>query len=532
MRVLRRNGLVLGTGVAAALPVIVSTIHAVVVGWLPIGDRALIGIRAFDVLSTHPPLLGQYSTASMVIGEPVLSPGPLLFWLLALPVRLGGAAPAVTIGLVNTCAVIGVVALARRRGGLPLMFATAAAVALMCASLDAWIFHDIWNPSAAVLPFMLLIFLAWSLAVGEWPLLPLTALVASFVVQAHLTYTVPTLALLAVGIGMLAASRPRVPRRWLLATLAVVAVCWSFPLAEEAVHRPGNVERIVQVATSGERTLGASAGWRSVVHGIGFQPWWLQSPRSVYLRVVEITYPPSGTAVATAILMLILLGAVALGGFRAGRRDLAAAALLALGLMLALGLVTATTPTAGRQFAVVGYTLWWASPAGMFGWLVVGLGAAALLGRSERLKVLLSRAPAAASAGALAGVAALAAVVAAGGGPERFEKAFDRTHSLVDAARAQVPAGGTVMIDGPLTEIGTELKGAIAYGLRDKGVRFLSADPPGIGTRYDPALHPHDRVLQVDAVPLAGGRVIAREVLRGVPTSQDPPAPVVLTLKP
>src|SRR4051794_37838837 len=180
---LRRHRLVLVTGLAAALPVIVATIGAVVDDWVPTGDDAIIVVRAYDVLSTHPPLLGPYSTSSQVIGHPVLSPGPMLFWLLALPVRLGEVAPAVTVAVVNVAMVIGVVALARRRGGPLLMFVVAAAVAAMCASLDAPIFHGVWGPSAAVLPFMLLIFLAWSLACGEYRLLPLTALVASFAVQ-------------------------------------------------------------------------------------------------------------------------------------------------------------------------------------------------------------------------------------------------------------------------------------------------------------------------------------------------------------
>src|SRR3954453_1610843 len=122
MRWVRCNGLGLATGLAASVPVVVSTIRAVADGWLPLGDRAVIGIRAFDVLSTHPPLVGQYSAASQVIGEPVLSPGPMLYWLLALRGRLGGVAPAIPIGLVNAAAVVGVTALARRRGGLPLMF--------------------------------------------------------------------------------------------------------------------------------------------------------------------------------------------------------------------------------------------------------------------------------------------------------------------------------------------------------------------------------------------------------------------------
>src|SRR4029077_19446770 len=115
-------------------------------GWFPLGDRAIIAVRSYDVLSTHPPLLGQYSASSAVIGRPVLSPGPMLYWLLALPVRVGPVAPAVTIGIVNTCAVIGIVAVARRRGGIPLMVATGVAVSLMCASFDTQVLHDVWNP--------------------------------------------------------------------------------------------------------------------------------------------------------------------------------------------------------------------------------------------------------------------------------------------------------------------------------------------------------------------------------------------------
>src|SRR5256885_6284787 len=118
-----RNRVVLATGLAAALPVIVSTINAVAAGWFPLGDDAITAVRSYDVLSTHPPVLGPISTSSLLIGHPVLSPGPMLFWLLALPVRLGPSGPAVAMGLINVCCVIGVVALARRRGGQALMFA-------------------------------------------------------------------------------------------------------------------------------------------------------------------------------------------------------------------------------------------------------------------------------------------------------------------------------------------------------------------------------------------------------------------------
>jgi hypothetical protein len=539
---LRRNGLISATALAAALPVIVSTIQAVSAGWLPLGDRAVIAIRAFDVLSTHPPLVGQYSAASQVIGEPVLSPGPLLYWLLALPVRLGGPAPVIAIGLINTCSIAGVVVLARRRGGLPFMFATAAAVAVMCSSLEGWILHDIWNPSAALFPFLLLIFLAWSVACGEWRLLPLGALVASFVVQAQLTYVAPTALLIVVSVGFLYAMRPTIPRRFLLVTLGVVAVCWSFPLVEEVVHRPGNVERIVEVASSAKPTFGAGAGVHSVVHAIGLPPWWLQGPRDSFERVSEVAYAPRISAFLTAGVVLIGLTAIVVFGLRRGRRDLAVAALLALSLMLALGAGTASTPTGGILFGVVGYTLWWASPAGMFCWLVLGYGVAVGSRLGDRLSTL-HRPPAArATLAGVVGVALIGTVVASSLSADPFASSFTRIHRLVNAARDAAPTGETVVIDGSRTALASEIKGAVAYGLRDRGVRFLSADPPGIGTRYDPALHPHRGGLNVlvGAETLTPpGRVVAREVLppdapgtRRTPRTGRAAEPVVISISP
>jgi hypothetical protein len=528
---LRRNRLVLLTGLAAALPVIVATIRAAGAGWVPLGDDAIIVVRAYDVLSTHPPLLGPYSTSSQLIGHPVLSPGPLLFWLLALPARLGSLGPPIAMGLVNTAIVVGVVALARRRGGTPFMLATAAALAAMCGSLDTPVWYGVWGPSAAILPFTLLLFLAWSLACGEYRLLPLTALVASFTVQAHLTYVLPGAAVLGVTLAFFLTSRPQIPRKWLLGTLAVVIVCWSFPLAEEAVRRPGNFERIAQAATADSQRYGAAAGWHSVVRAIGLPPWWLRAPRAPFSRVTDVNTTPSALSIASAALVLALLAVAAAAALRSGRRELAAAALMALALMAALLLVTASTPSSQNLFAVIAYTLWWAAPAGMFAWLVLGYAAAVLLRGRRPFEVLERLAVPAAAAGLLA-VVAVGALVALAERPDRLERAFDPAGTIVDRVRAAAPTGHTVFITGSATEMGEDLLGSVAYGLRRSGIPFVVSTLPGIGTRYDPARHPHDSVLTVDerrpgAGPLphpvpAGAREIARVTLAGVPADAPP----------
>ena len=205
-RWLSERWLVLASGLAAALPVIVSMAHIAASGWVPLGDDAMIAIRSFDVLTAHSPLVGMPSSGPTgVLKEQTYHLGPLLFWLFALPARfLGSTALPLTAGLVNVASVMGSVGLAHRRGGRPLMFAVALAIPLMLASLPAETYSAIWNPSAPLLPFTLLIFLAWSVACGDFRLLPLTVLVGSFVAQCHLIFAFPAFGALAVGVGGLA----------------------------------------------------------------------------------------------------------------------------------------------------------------------------------------------------------------------------------------------------------------------------------------------------------------------------------------
>ena len=80
-------------------------------GWTPVFDDAVIATRSFDVFSAHSPLVGTYSDASLPSVGSVYGAGPLLYWLLAVQVRfLGDWALPVTMGVVNTASIMGVVA--------------------------------------------------------------------------------------------------------------------------------------------------------------------------------------------------------------------------------------------------------------------------------------------------------------------------------------------------------------------------------------------------------------------------------------
>ena len=149
-----------------------------------------------------------------------------------------------------------------------------------------------WNCWAGLYPFTALLFLAWSVACGEYRLLPLLAVVSSYVLQVHFTYLVPgLLALLVAAVGLVAWRR-RAPRHarmrpWVIAAVVVAVVCWSAPLVDQAVRRPGNLVNAYWVATDDHATLGTPAGWRLTARSLGLVPTWAKRARTTRERIVD-----------------------------------------------------------------------------------------------------------------------------------------------------------------------------------------------------------------------------------------------------
>lgn len=548
--------LTLLTGVAASIPIIVSAVRGVSEGWVPYGDRAVIAVRSFDVLTSHPPLLGQYSAWSTILPRPIFSPGPLLYWLLAIPAHfMAPAAMPVWIGLVNVGAVVGIVLLARRRGGQPLMFATAIAVVLMCRSLTSETFHDIWDPSSPLLPLTLLFYLAWSVACGAYRLLPLAALVFSFVVQTHLAFLVPSLGLLIVALIGLASSRGYVPRRlrtrtassapavrpaaedsralkrWTRAAIVICVVCWIPPLINQVFRLPGNLFLIAKAVAARGQTLGWAEGWHALVHAIGVPPWWLGSPVGGPQRFFQVVGNPGFGAQASCVVILMALAGALVVALRRRRVDVASAAAIALLISLTLGLETASVPTGGLLALTLGYTLWWGSPAGMFVWLALGWSVATLSGlrlwRTEQGWARLV------SPAALVGVTAVAVAVVAAQGPD-IDRGEYRPFGEVDSRLASaLPHPGTVLVTADASNQGFELQAEVVYALERQGAtvllpRYVTTNLGSsfvLGRRH----YDHRVAIAFDHPPTGQGRVIAQ-------VRVNPPAPApgtfTVTLQP
>ena len=516
---------------------IFSTVRAVGEGWVPFGDRAVIALRSLDVLSSHPPLVGQFTQWSAISGRATFSPGPLLYWLLAFPARLAPPAGlAVWMGAVNLAAVVGIVLLARRRGGAPLMFGTAIAVALMCRSLPSESLHDVWNPYAAPLPFLLLCFLAWSVACGEYRLLPLTILLASFVIQTHLAFLGAGVALLVVAVIGLAvrvrdahssAARDVASlRRWIAASLAAAAVVWTLPLANE-VFRSGNLSLIADAILHKGPTLGSSAGWHTVVRAFGIPPWWVRSPVPGLTRYFELGRAPGWASQASCAVVVLALFGVLVSALRRRSRDTVALTAIAILLVVVLGTNTAFTPTSHGLALNVSYTMWWASLAGMFVWIALAWSLVTLIRNpdaadrvavqeesSSTIRARLAR-PA-----ALVAIAGVGMVVALGQGPDGDSGQYRPFGALSKRLRTMLPNPGAVLLTPDTTLRGASLRHvmvialpSLVYSLRRDGATvFVPRNASAtLGSRYIAGFRHYDHHVEVsfNRPPAEGSQVIA-----------------------
>jgi hypothetical protein len=387
--------------------------------------------------------------------------------------------------VVNAASALLCVALAHRRGGNALMIVTAVAVAVMSYSLGGEAMHSLWNRSAALLPFTALLFVAWSAACGDYRLLPVAVLLASFVIQCHLAYVAPALGLLAIAVAGLIVVRRDLPhhalRRWGLVAVAVAAIAWSAPVIEQVTHSPGNLVLAKRAAAADLPRFGKRVGYHAIVRAVGVPPWWLRQPQDSIPRFFETLGTPSRFAEGTAILVFLGLAGVTLLAALRRRADVAWGAAIGLVCCVALATVAAATPTEGQLFASITYTLGWGAPAGMFAWLMLGWGAAVLLA-PQRLAVPRWRL---APAVGLAAAAVVAVLVAVNPKPDDRERAYDalqliRTRvdaSLGDAKRVTIvptfDRGGSLLYDSYT---------ALIYMLRSDGRLVRSPDPSVKGT--------------------------------------------------
>lgn len=227
--------------VLAITPLLVAIVHLLVTvpaSWPSEGDIALIERHVRGIPGTLP-LLGPYSRFGWN------HPGPLLYYVLAIPYRLlGSHSVDLFVGalLVNAAAVAGIVVVAVRAGGRRLALGATTLLLIVMHALGPEFLRSPWNPDLALLPFALFIVLIGLAATGSGGALVTAAAVGTFVVQCHAGYALIVLSVGACGtVGWALARHARRDdpgtKRKTIVTVAVgvgvLFVLWLPPLVQQ-----------------------------------------------------------------------------------------------------------------------------------------------------------------------------------------------------------------------------------------------------------------------------------------------------------
>ena len=365
---------------AVAATILVAGIRAALDGWYPIGDNALLALRSRDVLTSHHPWLGTWTSASLSVGTPINNPGPLQFDLLAPFAKVDPAAGmAIGVAVLNALAVVLAAVFARRIGGSRFTALTMVAAGGVAWSMGSELLFDPWQPHSLLLPFLALLVLTVAVGAGDLTALPWAVGVGSLIVQTHLSYAVLVPGILFAGLAWAVVrlgrrtppiERQALRRRWgrsIGVAFLVGLLCWAQPLCEQ-VGREGNLVTVATNAGGGEEAVGLRSGTRIAGSVIGDPTGWLRPsfedrflPDPDGAEVVAHGAPLADVrALGTALLSLVAIGALLVGSAwlarrRGDRTGVAVAVVTGAAIVLALG-TTASLPVS-EAFGVAPHQL-------------------------------------------------------------------------------------------------------------------------------------------------------------------------------
>jgi len=262
--------LVLGLACLLALPIVVGAIAVRRPTWSPVLDLAMTEFRLRDVGTSHTPLIGLPGRIG-TLAEQGSHPGPLSFYVLAVPYRLlGSSAWAMQAGtaLLDIAAMSVSLWLASRRGGRGLVIGVAVLLALLALGYGIGPLLEPWNPFLPMLWWFVVLLAVWSVLDGDLVALPIAIAAGSFCAQTHLPYLG-----LAGGLGVLVAGALVVRARraehderrrilvWSAASVGLGVLVWLPPMIDQAVNDPGNMSLLAdQLGTPPEAPVGLARG--------------------------------------------------------------------------------------------------------------------------------------------------------------------------------------------------------------------------------------------------------------------------------
>jgi hypothetical protein len=390
-----RSAWVLAVAIGVVLvPAALLVARAVFGSWTAASDHAAIELRTRAVGGGDTPFVGPYSRFGWN------HPGPLLFYLLAIPYRLFGSEGSGLLAgalMINASALACSVWIFWRRGRLAGVACGALVLFALVRALGADFLEDPWNPYVVVIPVFTMFLLAWSVADGDHWFLPLLAFVASFVTQTHVSLLPASIACVAfAGAFVIADARRgeahRLGRVAIVSAL-VAAIAWLPPLVDQ-FRGGGNLGDIWEFWTSGTEPGPSSArALRIVAAELDVLPTWIGGGESLDFSAGALS---PGWSVP--VLLLFLIAATVLA---ARRRDRTSVTICSLALVLVAVSCVAAARIVGEPLP---YLLRWTWSVGAFcGLAVVWTALRELEARAWRWRPLVAGA-AAVAAGLLVAV--------------------------------------------------------------------------------------------------------------------------------
>jgi hypothetical protein len=489
---LHRDPVLIACYVAWLVLPVIAAVRAIGAGWYPIGDEALIAIRARDVLTEHHPLLGTAASAALGEGYLTNHPGPLLFDLAAAPVRLFGSGSGLVIAIAAINFGAGIVAIlaAARQAGRTGAVATTIGLGALVWSAGNQVLIEPYNPTASMVPFFAVLVLAWAAANGDRWALPWLVALGSFCVQTNLAYTVTALPIVVAAIGAFA-WRARGQRPWRTIAwrcLPIGAVIWFQPALEQLVHgRDGHVARLARASSHVSPPLGLVDGTKRAASVISIPPAWLRGWFDSY----ALFDAGPRTTLAFASLLALVSGLVAIA-IMVRRRDEAAAMLLACSAgFVFTGWLAAVRVPLSPFFGFTADYVRWLWPIAVMCPVAIGMTA----GRALLRAGVIDRRMATVAAMLVLGLAAVAASPA-GAGP-RASREWDRVRAASTKLNAlgvqRLPASGAEFdVRRSAYHIGYPLFAA----MQENGIPFYADDPISI-RQFGAGRRPPDEAVPV-----------------------------------
>lgn len=482
--------------------VLFCAVRAVVEGYVPLDDNAVTETRARDVFSAGIPLIGTVSSVTQLGSGTVNHPGPMLFDILAVPVRLlpAGSGVAIGVAVVHMAVIVTLAWSARRLLGEQGACVVMMSVAVMLWSFGSETWFEVWQPVVTMLPFLLVLVAAWGWAAGHDELAVPAVVSASFVVQTHGSYLLlgPTVVASALVCRLAIRDRAPVARRPLAVATAVGAVLWARPVVDQ-LFGSHNMSALVRQAIDGQegRSLGLVDATRAAATVLVSPPWWLRSGVGSSLPNSGGLVPsPEGPAfdpdwvrfpVAAAGMVALIGLLVALAVVFARRRDRVVAAGAVIGIV---AVVTAAVTLAGLPIDAFGFTAHkarWLWPIGAY---VTAFGVVGLL-RSG----FVASTRQASTASALLGAVALAATVPVSTqlvSPQQYMVAsYDSASDLRTAVRG-LEGRGVVFLDLSDRPFPDPFNDTVAAAMAAGGISFR------VDGDYVVAQYGDDRALDAD----------------------------------